>query len=73
MLKIEITRTGDASVADQLAEMHGWLRDAGIEPRELQPVSILRAQVRFRASFAVNDDAERFRRRFDEATADTPS
>jgi hypothetical protein len=66
MQTIEITRTGDASVADQMAEMHEWLGKTGIQPLDLQPVRILQARVRFRAHFAIGDDAERFRRRFDE-------
>jgi hypothetical protein len=52
-----------------MAEMHEWLREVGIEPVELQPLRILKARVRFRATLANNDDAERFRRRFDEADA----
>ena len=68
-IEIEITRTGDTSVADQMAEMQEWLRDAGIASVALQPVRILKARVRFRATFANDDDAERFRRRFDEADA----
>jgi hypothetical protein len=69
MPTIEITRKGDASVADQIAEMHEWLREVGIEAVELQPLRILKARVRFRATLANDDDAERFRRRFDEADA----
>lgn len=73
MPTIEITRKGDASVADQMAEMHEWLREVGIEPVELQPLRILKARVRFRATLANDDDAERFRRRFDEpGTGNTP-
>jgi len=75
MRTVEITRTGDASVADQMAEMREWLREAGIQPRELEPVRILNALVSFRAVFVSDDDAERFRRRFDEEnrTASTAS
>jgi hypothetical protein len=73
MPTIEITRAGDASVAEQIAEMHEWLREAGIQPVELEPVRILKARVRFRASFANDDDAERFRGRFDEKGAGDPS
>jgi hypothetical protein len=67
MPTLEITRTGDASVANQMAEMAEWLREAGIQHSELQPVHILKTRVRFRATFADNDGAERFRRQFDEA------
>ena len=73
MTSIEITRTGNASVADQIAEMQEWLRDTGSQPAELQPVRILRARVLFRATFTNGDDAERFGRRFDEAGADARS
>jgi hypothetical protein len=73
MSTIEITRTGDASVNDQMAEMREWLRATGGQPVELQPVRILKARVRFRATLANDDDTERFRRRFDEVDAGTPS
>jgi len=66
MRTLEIIRGGDAAVADQLAEMREWLRAEGIAASELEPVRILRARVRFRATFASDADAERFRRRFDE-------
>jgi hypothetical protein len=72
MAMVEITRRGNASVADQMAEMHRWLREAGIEPLELQPVRILNASVRFSAAFANAEDAERFRLRFDEEGAGDP-
>jgi hypothetical protein len=71
MRRIEITRTGDASIADQLSEMRAWLRSAGIEPLQLEPLRILGALVSFHASFATAAEAERFRQRFDE-TAHTP-
>lgn len=67
MRTVEITRVGDATVANQVAEMREWLRETGIEPVELQPMHILKARVRFRATFANDGDAERFRGRFDEA------
>jgi hypothetical protein len=73
MPMIEITRTGDTSVADQMAEMQEWLRAARIQPLALQPVRILKAQVRFRAGFATDADAERFRLRFDEPGGGRPS
>ena len=71
MQRIDITRTGSAAVAEQLAEMEEWLQSEGIEPASLEPVSILRGRVRFRAVFATEDAADRFQRRFDEAEADT--
>ena len=66
MRRIEITRAGDASIADQLSEMHAWLRSVGIEPLQLEPLRILHGLASFRASFATVEEAERFRRRFDE-------
>ena len=69
MRRVEITRTGDASIAEQLAEMRDWLRDEGIEPIELEPLHILGALVRFRASFAAPEEADRFCAAFDEAGA----
>jgi hypothetical protein len=65
MRTVEITRIGDASVTDQITEMQEWLREAGIQPLELRPMRILGARVRFSAVFASDQDAERFRRRFD--------
>jgi hypothetical protein len=69
MRMIEITRTDDASVADQMSEMNEWLREKGIQPFQLEPIQIEEAQVRYRAIFAISDDAERFCRRFEEASA----
>jgi hypothetical protein len=67
MRRIEITRAGDASIADQLSEMRAWLRSAGIEPLQLEPLRILHGLATFRASFATAEEAERFRQRFDES------
>jgi hypothetical protein len=67
MRRIEITRAGDASIADQLSEMHAWLRSQGIEPLQLEPLRILHGLATFHASFATVGEAERFRQRFDEA------
>ena len=66
MRRIEITRAGDATVTDQLAEMRDWLREEGIAPIALEPDRILGAAVRFRALFDSASDAERFRHQFDE-------
>ena len=67
MRRIEITRAGDASIADQLTEMRAWLRARRIEPLQLEPLRILNRLATSRASFAAVEDAERFRRRLDEA------
>jgi hypothetical protein len=71
MRRIEITRAGDASIADQLSEMHAWLRSQRIEPLQLEPLRILHGLATFRADFATVGDAERFGQRFDE-TVHTP-
>jgi hypothetical protein len=68
MRTVEVTRSGDSSVTTQLAEMHDWLREAGIELLELEPLTILRARARFRATFKRPEDADRFVTRFDEQT-----
>jgi hypothetical protein len=73
MRTIEIARSGDVSVADQMAEMQRWLCEAGIQPLTLDPMRVVNAQVRFRASFANDDDAERFRGRFDEEDVGNPA
>jgi hypothetical protein len=66
MRTVETTRSGDSSVTGQLTEMRTWLDQAGITPLELEPLFILRARTRFRASFAKAEDADRFVARFDE-------
>src|SRR5260370_901847 len=40
MRMIEITRTDDASVADQMTEMNEWLRERGIQPFQLEAIQI---------------------------------
>ena len=65
MRTVEVTRIGDAPVLDQLAEMRQWLRQEGIEAVELEPVRVLHARVRFRATFGNAEQAERFCHRFD--------
>jgi len=67
MRRIEITRAGETSIADQLSEMHAWLRSERILPLQLEPLHILHGAASFHASFATSEDAERFRQRFDEA------
>jgi hypothetical protein len=66
MRRIEITRAGDASIADQLSEMRAWLRSERIEPLQLEPLHILHGLATIHASFATIGEAERFRQRFDE-------
>lgn len=69
MRTVEIIRDGNAPVLDQLAEMRHWLHQAGIKTLELEAVSIVKARASFRATFLTDEDAERFRRRFDIAGA----
>ena len=69
MRTVQVTRSGDGSVTGQLAEMRAWLSEAGIQPLELEALSILQARARFSATFARAEDAERFVGRFDEQAA----
>ena len=64
MQTIEITRAGDLSVADHLAEMHQWLDGAGIYVTDLHPVRILGGRVTFSITFRDLADANRFVREF---------
>jgi hypothetical protein len=66
MRRVEITRAGDASIADQLKEMRARLRARQIEPLQLEPMRILNGLATFQARFATTAEAERFRQRFDE-------
>jgi hypothetical protein len=68
MRSVEVTRPGDSSVADHLADMEDWLERAGIRGTDLQPVHILHGRVVFRATFQELADADRFLRAFDEAS-----
>jgi len=69
MRTVEVTRKGDVSVADLLAEMQAWLIEAGIQAQVLEPVAILKARVTFRATFDQPEDAELFVARFGEPDA----
>jgi hypothetical protein len=66
MRRLEITRAGNASIADQLSEMQAWLLSVRIEPLQLEALHILHGAATFRANFATVEEAERFRQRFDE-------
>ena len=65
MPTIEVTRTADLSVADQLAEMRAWLDREGIRAIELRALHVLAGLVTFEATFAQASDADRFREVFD--------
>ena len=59
MRSVEITRPGDRSIADHLADMESWLERAGIRGTELRPVHILHGRVVFSATFQEPPDADR--------------
>lgn len=65
MRTVELTRSGDRSISDELAEMLEWLREHDIEAIELEPARILKGRAHFRAAFAAASDAEAFCREFD--------
>jgi hypothetical protein len=64
MRSIEVTRAGDRSVTDQLAEMRRWLDRQGVRATDLHAVRILAGRVTFSAVFERAADADRFRRAF---------
>jgi hypothetical protein len=66
MRSVEITRAGNLSVADHLAEIRGWFDRAGIQATDLQVVRVLSGQVTFSATFERADDADRFLRAFND-------
>jgi hypothetical protein len=66
MHRIQITRRGDLSIADHLAQMHAWLDREGIRATGLRPVRVLAARIIFIIEFDRQDEAERFRIAFDE-------
>jgi hypothetical protein len=72
MRTVEIARSGEASVTEQLDEMRDWLRAEGIAARELKPAAIRQGRAHFRARFERDEEAERFCRQFDEAAHAAP-
>ena len=64
MQTVEITRAGDLSVADHLAEMQCWLDHAGIRVTDLFALHILRGQVTFSITFRDTADANYFLQAF---------
>jgi hypothetical protein len=64
MRSLEITRAGDLSVADHLAEMRSWLQREGIRATDLHAVRVLNGRVTFSATFKQGDEADRFLRAF---------
>ena len=66
MQTIEVTRDGNLSIGDQIAEMRRWLDSAGSVVSALQAVRILNARVTFRITFETSLDAARFINEFGE-------
>ena len=64
MRSVEITRAGDLSVADHLAEIRGWLDREGIRETDLHAVRVLNGRVTFAATFKQTAEADRFVRAF---------
>jgi hypothetical protein len=64
MQTVEITRADDLSVGDHIAEMQGWLIDAGIWVTDLCALRILKGRVTFRTTFRDAADANCFLRAF---------
>jgi hypothetical protein len=65
MRSVEVTVTGNLSVADQLADMGGWCEREGIGVTDLHAVRILAGRVTFGATFERAEDADRFVKTFD--------
>jgi hypothetical protein len=57
---VEITRAGDQSVGEQLAEMRCWLDREGIQATDLNAVRVLKLRVTYSATFQDAMDADRF-------------
>ena len=64
MKTIVVSRDGNQSVADHLAEMRAWLAERGIVPHEITMLHVLNFRVVFRASFQTDDEAEQFVQQF---------
>ena len=64
MRSVEITRAGDLSVADHLAEIRGWFDREGIRETDLHAVRVLNGRVTFNATFTQAAEADRFIRAF---------
>jgi hypothetical protein len=64
MRSVEVTRAGDLSVSDQLAEMQRWLDAKSIRASDLRAVSILRGRVTFGVTLQNEADVDRFIRAF---------
>jgi hypothetical protein len=57
---VVVTRDGNLSVADHVAEMRAWLAERDIEARELTMLHVLNFRVVFRATFDTVEQADRF-------------
>jgi hypothetical protein len=60
MRTVEVTRAGDQSVTDQLAEMRCWLDREGIQATDLHAARVLNVRVTYSATFREAIDADRF-------------
>lgn len=60
MKTVVVARAGNLSVAEHLREMHGWLNERNIEPRELTMLHVVGFRVVFRAIFDIAADADSF-------------
>jgi hypothetical protein len=70
MRTVEISRVGDRSIADPMAEMRGRLDAKGISAVRLDPSRILNGRVAYRAVFAAESEADRFIAEFDTSFPD---
>jgi hypothetical protein len=61
---VVVSRDGQQSVADHMAEMQDWLAEQKIVAHELTMLHVLNFRVVFRAIFDIDADADRFVERF---------
>lgn len=64
MITVIVTREGNLSVGDHLAEMQEWLSHREIESLELAPLRVIKFRVEFRATFNTAGHAQLFVDRF---------
>jgi hypothetical protein len=57
---VVVSRDGNKSVADHLAEMRAWLEGHDIAARDLTMLHVLNFRVVFRATFDSVDHADQF-------------
>jgi hypothetical protein len=59
-----VTRSGNLSVGNHVAEMRAWLAEQNIEARDLTMLHVLNFRIVFRATFDTVDQADRFTAQF---------